>query len=121
MILKKMDEKKNGHLVEWMEKWMNFQFTAQQTTILPKWMFFQKLFFNSSLLLATTQLKLPSPKPPKVEETQDFVNEMAGAVALLSVTRGCEPMTAAPSLLPKTTTTTSGSQFCQNPQQNTYY
>ena len=27
------------------------QFPPHQTTILPKWMFFQKLFFTSSLLL----------------------------------------------------------------------
>ena len=33
------------------EKWMIFQFTPHQTTTLPKWIFFQKIFFKSSFLL----------------------------------------------------------------------
>ena len=32
-------------------KWMIIWFTPYQTTTLPKWMFFQKLFFKSSMLL----------------------------------------------------------------------
>ena len=47
---------RNGRIVKWngmdvSEKWMIFQFTPYQTTTLPKWMFFLKLFFKSSVLL----------------------------------------------------------------------
>ena len=33
------------------EQWMIIWFTLHRTTTLPKWMFFQKLFFKSSLML----------------------------------------------------------------------
>ena len=47
-----------GWIEEWIlsgtdssEKWMIIRFTPYQTTTLQKWMFFQRLFFESSFLL----------------------------------------------------------------------
>ena len=52
-----------------MDTWRNgcfgtmiFKFPPQQTTTLPKWMFSQKVFFNSPLLLTGVQHSSTSPK-----------------------------------------------------------
>ena len=54
------------------KKWMIFQFTPHQTTTLPKLLFFQKLWFNSFLLLNSMAIVRHSRRFPKQQRLAFF-------------------------------------------------